>query len=189
MGPDLTRWQFWWEFNKDPYLNLKQAVHTEAPVTGGDIVWLGTSHWQAKDQVFVSERAIKEDILPALGRALECTTNRDITSSCMIALAKIGRNDESRGIELVRLFEKRLRSGDQEIRETAALALGLSQREEALTDLLGLVSDSAVGRRLVDRSEVDDTTRAFAIYALGLLAHSSTRLETKSRALTEFEAR
>ena len=25
-GPDLTVWQFWWAFNKDPYLNLKSHL-------------------------------------------------------------------------------------------------------------------------------------------------------------------
>ena len=27
---DLTRWEFWWEFNKDPFIRLKQAIQTGA---------------------------------------------------------------------------------------------------------------------------------------------------------------
>ena len=27
VGPDLTLWSFWWEFNKEPYLNLKSHIH------------------------------------------------------------------------------------------------------------------------------------------------------------------
>ena len=27
IGADLSKWQFWWEFNKDPFINLKDAIH------------------------------------------------------------------------------------------------------------------------------------------------------------------
>ena len=33
-GPDLTQWTFWWEFNKDPYLQLKARIHDVGPTTG-----------------------------------------------------------------------------------------------------------------------------------------------------------
>jgi len=26
LGPDLTAWSFWWEFNKEPFINLKSAI-------------------------------------------------------------------------------------------------------------------------------------------------------------------
>ena len=38
---DLTKWQFWWEFNKDPYINLKKAIHSGGHVTGSDDYFLG----------------------------------------------------------------------------------------------------------------------------------------------------
>ncbi len=33
-GPDLTIWQYWWGFNKEPYLNLKAAIHGGSVQTG-----------------------------------------------------------------------------------------------------------------------------------------------------------
>ena len=40
-GPDLTIWQFWWGFNKDPYLNLKAKIHAGGTQTGSDDFFLG----------------------------------------------------------------------------------------------------------------------------------------------------
>ncbi len=33
-GPDLTLWDFWWGFNREPYLNLKSKIHSVETVTG-----------------------------------------------------------------------------------------------------------------------------------------------------------
>src|SRR5262245_25296517 len=88
-GPDLPRWQFWWEFNKDPYLNLKEMIHAGSTVTGSDEFFLGASKSEGtKDTLKPSELEIVNDVLPALARQLESTNNRDITSSCMVAMAK-----------------------------------------------------------------------------------------------------
>jgi signal transduction histidine kinase len=54
----------------------------------------------------------------------------------MVALAKIGQDGDA--VRILPLFAQRLRSGDQEIRETAALAMGISQMPEALPDLGGM---------------------------------------------------
>ncbi len=182
---DLTAWQFWWEFNKDAYLGLKRALRTSSPVSGSDVYFMGQGQGSAEalDTQIPTERVILEEVLPALLSASQGTDNRDIVGACLVALAKIGKDHEGRNLLLLPALRARLASHDQEIRETAALALGISQRQEAIPDLAGLFRDDAHGRKLCARSEVDDRTRAFAGYGLGLIGHATSDLPSKQRIL------
>ena len=183
VGPDLSRWQFWWEFNKDPFINLKDAVHATQTVTGSDEFFMGASKAaDTKDTMKPSETEILNTVLPALKRALESTQQRDITSSCMVAMAKIGKDNEAREVKILNLFAPHLKSGDQEIRETAALAMGISAMPAAIDNLIALAKDLPEGRKLCDRSEVDDRTRSFACYSLGLVAYANADVDLKSKA-------
>jgi hypothetical protein len=185
LGVDLSRWQFWWEFNKDPYLDLKAAVHRGAPVTGGADFHLGAGARQegGRDTLQPDARDIAHLVLPALRDALASTNERDIVSAVLVALAKIGQDGED--LAILPRIAAHLRSPDQEIRETAALALGIAQMPGALDDLTHLLADDARGRELAARAQVDDRTRAFAAYAAGLIAHASRDADVKRRA---FEA-
>jgi HEAT repeat protein len=165
---DLTRWQFWWEFNKDSYLNLKRAVHR--PQQAG-----------ARDESLRPTPAqVDGQIRPALLRALGEVRQRDVVTACLIALAKLG---EARPPAALPEMRARLARDDQEIRETAALALGITGCPEAMDDLIALVLDGERGRRLCERANVDGRTRAFAAYGLGLLAHGLDDVESKARVL------
>ncbi len=180
---DLTTWDRWWEFNKDPFLRLKDAVHQGGPVTGDVEYYLGsTRRAEAVDSVKPTNSQILGDILPALKKAIDSTDQHDISSSCMVAMAKIGENHPD--FQLVDVFAPRLKRGQQEVRETAALALGIAAIDGAreLELLLGLALDTSVGRNATGGT-VDDRTRAFAIYGLGLLAHEHTKVALKSSAL------
>jgi HEAT repeat protein len=178
IGDDLTRWSFWWEFNKDPFIRLKDAVHAGGITTGSDDFYLGGARREeASDTLKPAKTTIINEILPALKQALESTTDRDITSSCIVALAKIGEDHPS--FKVLPLFEQRLKERDQEIRETAALAMGISQMPEALPNLLHLVKDNQEGRTLTGRGEVDFRTRAFAAYGAGLVAFASSNTDLK----------
>ncbi len=166
VGDDLTRWQYWWEWNKDPYLRLKDAVHQGVQRGSDDEFFAPTRSVFSVDTLRPTRADIEERVMPALIRALRGTDQRDLVSSCLVALAKIDRGGGvADWLELVRA---RLSSRDQEIRETAALALGISGRQEAIGDLIALLTDSEAGRRLCDRVEVDVRTRSFAAFALGL---------------------
>jgi len=190
IGDDLTRWEFWWEFNKDPFIRLKDAVHQGGPQTGSDDFYLGsTRKSDAKDSLKPTEEQIMGEILPALKRALDDTLERDfdIISSCLVAMAKIGKDHPD--FKLVEVFQSRLDANNQEIRETAALALGIAgitDDAEAQIDLLaGLALDNKLGRDASGGSEVNERTRSFACYALGLAANSTSKIEIKRKA---FEA-
>lgn len=173
LEPDFDTWEYWWECNKNGYLRLRDPHAPPAAVTGSDDFYLGATRAAA---VVDSGRPTRDDalrtVMPELKRALDATTQRDITSSCMVALAKIGLDHPE--FRLVDVFAPRLRDGDQEVRETAALSLGIAARVEGSTlDLLaGLALDDAVGRA-ARGGEVDQRTRAYATYGLGLAAHRS----------------
>ncbi len=179
---DLTQWSFWWEFNKDPFIRLKDAVNQGGPLTGSDDFFLGhTRRSDARDSLKPTSEQILGEILPALKKAIDSTEQRDINSSCMIAMAKIGTDHPD--FKLIDIFTPRLKKADQEVRETAALALGIAAiaGEDEIKLLVGLALDKEQGRAAAGGS-VDDRTRAFAIYGLGLTANKTTNVEIKKRA-------
>ena len=112
---------------------------------------------------------------------LDETEDRDVATSCMIAMAKIGTDHAD--FRLVDVFAPRLARANQEVRETAALAIGLSAiaGDRELDLLAGLALDEAIGRKACG-GEVDVRTRAFALYGLGLTAHDVDNPSVKQRA-------
>ncbi len=182
VGPDLSKWQYWWEFNKDLYINLKDALYAPVARTGTPAVWLGPT-WRDEgvDSARPSPTDIHKVILPALLRAQASTDNPDINSSCLIGIAKVGQSGD--GNDVLAALKKGLTSHNQEIRETAAVAMGISALAEVTDSLLGLATDSAQGRKLVGNQPVDDRTRSFAIYGLGLISYANESKEVKSKVL------
>ena len=171
---------FWWEFNKDPFINLKATVHQPRTVINSDSFFMtARTACDASDSLRPTTTEIDLKVVPTLLRTLNATDQRDIISSCLVALAKIGRDSAS--VSVLDQFRKRLVSRDQEIRETAALAMGIWAKPEAIEDLQALLLDTQHGRRLVDRSVVDVRTRAYAAYALGLIAHAQAEVAVKNR--------
>ncbi|MBL8739054.1 MAG: hypothetical protein JNL12_21695, partial [Planctomycetes bacterium] len=79
--------------------------------------------------------------------------------------------------------------GDQEVRETAALALGIAAiaGEEELELLIGLALDKERGRS-ASGGPVDYRTRSFAAYGLGLVANKTTDLAVKRRNFAALKA-
>ncbi|MGE3172003.1 MAG: HEAT repeat domain-containing protein [Planctomycetota bacterium] len=185
LDDDQTRWELWWEMNKDPHIRLKDAIHSRVAVSGSAEFWLGaTRRVEAADHLRPTERDVLEQVLPALKKAIDSTDNRDIGSSCMVAMAKVGRDHP--GFRLRDVFLPRLRSRDQELRETAALAFGIAAQADAdnVDLLIDLCRDTADGRAACAHAEVDDRTRAFACYGLGLIAHRSDDPALARRVLT-----
>ncbi len=181
VGPDLSTWTFWWEFNKDPFLNLKAAVHSGGPITGSDDFFVGKDGGKGgRDSQKPSNAQIRGKVVPALLKSLEEETNNDIVTGCLIALGKIG-GDPS----FVEVIQKSLASSNQEISETAAVALGILSYPQAKETLLELVKDTPKGRKLVDRNEVTFRTRAFAAYGLGLIGYAACQEKTRDEALIQ----
>ena len=174
---DDTGWQVWWELNKDPFVQQDTTSQIGA-ATGSDDFYLGRRRAEAAvDRLLPTPAELTDRVVPALVALLESESHRDVQTACLMALGKIGLDGP--GVELEKVLSARLARDDQEVRETAALALGASGRRAALPILLALVGDAPEGRRLCERDKVGERTRAFAAYGLGLLALHSDALAEK----------
>lgn len=143
LGPDLTQWQFWWEFNKDPFIRLRDEIHKGGPQTGSDDFYLGDTRKNSRNSM-APTREDKIGILATLRRAMKSTNNRDIISGCMIAMAKVGMDHPE--FKLKDVFTPYLKSKNQEIRETAAIALGIAAQTES--DELDILIKLALGKEV-----------------------------------------
>jgi HEAT repeat protein len=188
IGDDLTTWAFWWEFNKDPFINLREAVHKAGEETVSEEFFTGSGQTnRTKATLKPSKADILNKILPELKRALDNAREKretDIISSCLIAMAKIGENHPD--FDILPIFRD-IMSGnfDQEIQETAAVAMGISQMPEAIQTLRELVTESAEGKKIVGSTAVNNRTRTFATYGIALVAYATEDNDVKRQA---FEA-
>ncbi len=177
---DQSDWRVWWEFNKDPYLRLRDGLAGGVMIGGSDEFFLGPiRNEEGAGRRVPSEDERRKQLVPALGKALKVSHNRDMTTAGLIALAKIGLDHPD--VALLPIFREHMKRGDQEISETAVLAMGITRRQEAIEDLIALLTDAPSGRRLVGHREVSDRTRAFAAYGLGLVAHANDDVACKTR--------
>jgi HEAT repeat protein len=182
-GPDLTIWQYWWGFNREPYLNLKSHIHSGAVQTGSGEFFLGRGEReQTRDSLAPSQEVIRGQVVPALIKALNSEQSNDIVTGCLIALAKIGDEKTEGGSDKSQMAEqikKQLTSGNQEIQETAAVALGILANEANIPLLEALLfNDSATLRaepwKISYNGAVPMRTRAFAAYGLGLIGYRAS---------------
>ena len=173
---DLSVWDLWWNFNKDPYLNLKSKLHDDGVLTGSDEFFLGLGQEeQARDSLRPSPEQIRGQVVPALLRALEKERSNDILTGAMIALAKIGDvQNESGESEFEKTISAFLKDGNQEVAETAAISLGILANDASVPALISLMKDSPEGRQLVgNKTEVPYRSRAFAAFGLGLIGNQT----------------
>lgn len=183
---DLSQWSLWWEFNKDPFLQLKSKLHASEPETGSTDFLLGRGEQKAaRDVLRPSARQIDDEVLPALLAALARETHNDVVTGCLVALAKIGR---ARGGDAAAALAPRLRpflaDANQEIAETAALALGLLGGEASAALLVDVLADAPAGRAACGGAAVSERTRAFAAYGLGLALERSAARGVKEELAT-----
>jgi HEAT repeat protein len=167
---DPTRWQDWWELNRDPYLRLRESLREAPVVTGSAEFFMGAGRVRGVDNLAPTEAQVRAEVGPALARLLAADPHRDLESAALIALAKVGQDRAD--FDLQPILAARLRDPDPEVRETAALALGLSGSAPARELLAGLARDDRAGRAAVDRGRVEDRVRAFAAYGLALSARA-----------------
>ena len=179
-GPALSIWDFWWGFNKEPYLNLRARVRSAGVQSSSDDFFLGRGEEdQRESSLRPSPALIRGTVVPALIKTLEKEKQNDIVTGCLIALAKIGdvptEDGSSQFVEIMTGF---LNAGEQQIAETAALALGILADDRAVPTLVSLMRSTEEGQRLVSKA-VPFRTRSFAAYGLGLVGNKSTSNEMR----------
>lgn len=180
VGDDLGRWEFWWEFGKDPYLRLRDSIYRQKAGDPGQALWnprLASGKRDIKRPAPADVRQVASQLRALLAESKD----RDLTSACLIALAKIG--SKRAGFEMAPLFLPFLKRGDQELRETAAIAFGITGDldRDSIAILHDLVADTSEGRRLSDKGAINERTRAFAAYASGLLLRRSRKAAASMR--------
>lgn len=189
-GPDLTTWHFWWGFNKEPYLNLKESIHTGAIQTGSDDFFGTGKGTDSKQTLRPSETTIRTKVVPAMIKALETERSNHIITGALVALAKIGdaKNESGRSEMFEKIRPFLANQGEAEIGETAAVALGIlaNDSQEIVDLLIWLLEDKVVDIRnkykdVQFENEVPMRTRAFAAYGLGLIGYRSTDIARKQQ--------
>jgi len=179
-----TNWQLWWEHNKEDLLRPRAD---DGPSTGSDEFYLGVRRGVISRSSLAPGYDERMAAAKALHDALVASTERDTTTACMVGLAKIGLDLPTR--TLTELFSARLSAPNQEVRETAALALGIAGRQDAFSTLAALLRADEEGRRLAGgKEDVPDRTRTFAAWSLGLLAGRATDAESKARTFELLDA-
>lgn len=177
-------WETWWFFNRDAFLDLRRAVATVLATRGAD-----DTHPSQTTSALPSPEVVRSRVVPALKHLLDTDRANDPTTSSLMALGRIGEPaDLPKESSAVPRMLHALSDANQEIAETAALALGILRSSDSTQPLVDLVTGLEAGRALVGAREVRVRTRAFAAYGLGLAA---TRMPTNrerqriARALTD----
>jgi HEAT repeat protein len=161
------RWEFWWEYNKEPFLNLKQRIGRGNSVpSGSSDFFLGSNpKGDASNTVKVTGRQISEVLIPGL---LEACNDKffDVRAAAVIGLGK------TRDKTVVPTIMKLLADEDKQVRESAALALGILGDKDSIQPLLALMQETAEGKKLAGGGLLT-RTRAFAAIGLGLVKDES----------------
>jgi HEAT repeat protein len=168
-GLDWSAWSLWWHYNRHPYLALRRAVRTGAVITGSDEFYLGHGALEASlDSLLPAEETVRQRIVPVLLETLEKERSVDCLSSALVALGRIGESPAPPRLSDV--IRPLLSHANQEVAETAAVALGILGGEKDIDLLVALLS----GQRVEPlRSLPSERTRAFAAYSLGLVGRSA----------------
>ncbi len=183
-GMGYERWEFWWENNKESFLDLKNRLGGVSNIsgTGGFLTGRGRKEL-ASSSKRPSPDIIKKDILPALQRAIKID-HPDIQDSAVLAIARIIEADSA---SLVLDDIKGLLSSEyQTVQQSACLSLGVLGSADACQTCCDLMIDSSAGRKIVGRSEVPKLVRAFAALSLGLIGDG--RMASKLMLVVEKES-
>lgn len=176
-GMGFERWEFWWENNKDAYLNLKNRLGGTSNVSGSSGFLVGRGR---KDTARTSKRPspdmIKNDILPSLLKALE-EDHPDILDSAVLAIARTTRASDAPLVldQIAALLSSKYETAQQ----SACLSLGVLGSQEAFQTCYDLMVDSAAGRKLVGGGKVPRLVRAFAALSLGLIGSEQSSPKLK----------
>jgi hypothetical protein len=170
-GFDPTSWEHWWSFNSNAFIDLKDSLWRVRTATGSDEFFLGAGGRTAPAASLRPSRSqLAERIIPGVIAVLEKGGRSEILSGCLMSLAKIGAMPSAAEASTPEVLARFVADGEQQMGETAALALGVLGGADALFDLAALASDDERGREICGGGKVSTRTRAFAAYGLGLLA-------------------
>src|SRR5262249_11306708 len=163
----FERWEFWWEHNKDPFLQLKARLGKMVVTSAASRFAVGR-----RSGDFLAGRPsaseIQRDLVPVMLEAL-VESHPDVVDSAALALGRTLRPEDA-GPAVVDSLKRALSHKEKSAREAATLALGVLGCPDALETLKAILDDTPDGRRLTGHPEgVEPLVRAFAAASLGLL--------------------
>lgn len=158
----MESWTYWWSFNKERFLKLRERIgQVDGPVTGDELL-RGES---SRKDMHPTREQLANEVTPALLETLAKDSDATVLAATMIAAAKIGEKPDLVFEQLKRL----LQHSNTQVVENAALSLGVLGEPAALDLLKSLVEDSDAGRKAVGNAkEVPWRVRTLAAYGLGL---------------------
>jgi len=172
-------WRAWWDCNAPELLRLKRHVHE----AGGDEGCFFLHGQGDPFRLRPTEEQVRQKVVPALLAVLAEDRSSQLSAACLVALGSTGV-EESSGERLATVLSTYLAETDADLRETAALALGLLASPDALPPLEARLRG---GARAGNQRE-----RAFAALALGLAGErtgdEAVRAEVVRELLAAFDA-
>lgn len=181
-------WELWWELSREGLLGLRRRLlGAEGPHSAA--AFLGFESRTAPERLRPTPDVLRARVLPVLLGCLVEDGSTDLATASAIALARIANDlDEASATRVAEALCARLAHPEQEVSETAALALGILGRDASAPLLAELLGDAPEGRRWVARSAVPDRTRVFAAYGLGLVARRSADAPVRAAAAAALAA-
>lgn len=177
----FERWEFWWEHNKEPFLNLKARLGDNAVVSESPGFYTGRGTKQAPvSNNRPSPTDVKTEIVPALQKLLD-ETNPDVVDSAALAIPRMVSGGEEDSKDVIEILKATLGHKAQTARESATLGLGVLGSRAGIETLKQIMNDTPEGRKLTKQSgEVEDLVRAFSAAALGLIGDASVFEDLKA---------
>jgi HEAT repeat protein len=170
-----SEWQDWWEYHKDEFLDLRNQLF--AALDGSDPEPFSRIPSTRRKVKRPSGYELQRYAIGTLTKILDQPElGRDLLSGALVAAARIGGSEALR--ERITSY---LANSDQELRETAALALGLLGDARDVSLLISLAHDEQIGRQASQRDSVGYRTRSFACYGLGLALEHLEDVDARTR--------
>ena len=182
-GEGFEQWQFWWENNKDRYLDLRARLGSGAVQSGGAAFLTGLGR---KEAVNTSKRPSADEVnatLVPILRSVLGEDDADIVDSAVLAMGRmVSKESASLVIEDIRAS---LGNKNLTVKQSAILSLGVLGSVDAVPDLMEILGDTQKGRTLLDeRGSIQSLQRAFAATALGYIGSPET-VEVLMEAVTK----
>jgi len=155
-------WDFWWGFNKDSYLNLKEHLFRQRFESETAEFFFGRRTKRvARDTSRPTREFVRVHLIPRLVQALDAQ-HPDIRDSACIAIGKVG------GASEIPHLRRMIRDDVRSVREGAVIGLGLLKAKESIPALAAILRADREGARLRGGREPEYRLRSFAAIGLGL---------------------
>lgn len=167
-GAHYEVWEFWWENNKDRFLDLKGHLVKSTSVTGSinGITGRGRFTPAGATRRPTAER-IRTEVVPVLEALTLDSDDRDILDSAILALGRVTEAQDGAGT--LAHATRLLGHTELSVQAAAVLTLGVLGSSEATPLLRDLLADASHGRQVLGGGEVPWLLRSFAALSLGLV--------------------